>query len=486
ATDDYMALYNDTHSYLQTQFAYNEAFAAAILVYWARQDTPIFVSGYGLEDRSRTYRDFLENNQDYFMDEAANIGTTMTVVEYSGVRYLVRNLVDSSFQEYATLVLPLRWNYLEESGANIVWVTDVSLTIGNVVIPVLGEQAPLETYELTHHAEDFSFTMGVESTIDRLPFRLEATVEDDFLRQARLGFYGVVFITILVSGILFGVIVFSFYHNVSKPVGKLLRATDHLERGDLGYQIEMEPKNKEFYQLTNRFNAVSHKLVELFERNTMEQQALHDAQIKALQSQINPHFLNNTLELINWQARMSGEEKISQMIESLSVMLNAAMARDGTATVTMREEYSYIEAYLFIISQRFGARLKVDQSIEEEAWSAMVPRLILQPIVENAIEHGVARRTSGEIHLRIFVQNGMLYIDVSHDGAISPADRQAIDQLLSWDGQENMETGSARIGIRNVHLRLKILCGADSGLKIWEREEGVVSSCIRLPFNPAP
>ena len=121
--------------------------------------------------------------------------------------------------------------------------------------------------------------------------------------------------------------------------------------------------------------------------------------MKALQSQINPHFLNNTLEIINWEARMAGDDRVSAMIEALSTMMGAVLDRDGRNQIPLKEELSYVDAYLFIINERLGGGLQVEREIEEEAAKIPVPRLILQPIVENAVEHDITPNRGGKLTL---------------------------------------------------------------------------------------
>lgn len=106
----------------------------------------------------------------------------------------------------------------------------------------------------------------------------------------------------------------------------LIDANQRVQAGERGYVIPQEAPNTEFRQLYSHFNAMSTELKRQFERLYMEQQALQQAKIKALQSQINPHFLNNTLEIINWEARLADDERVCSMIEALSTMLDAAIA----------------------------------------------------------------------------------------------------------------------------------------------------------------
>ena len=114
------------------------------------------------------------------------------------------------------------------------------------------------------------------------------------------------------------------------------------------------------------FNTMSLKLKDQFEKIYVEEIALRDANIHALQSQINPHFLNNTLEIINWEARMDGNEQVSKMIEALSTMLGATLNREKRDQISLKEELEYVDAYLYIIECRFRDRFECTRTIEYE------------------------------------------------------------------------------------------------------------------------
>ncbi|MDR9830004.1 histidine kinase, partial [Vibrio sp. FNV 38] len=132
--------------------------------------------------------------------------------------------------------------------------------------------------------------------------------------------------------------IYYFYHNINRPIGSLVEASKHIEEGEYGYQIEEFHRNGEFERLINTFNHMSGSLEDSFNRIYAEEVAARDANMKALQAQINPHFLNNTLEIINWKARLSGNEDVSKMISSLSTMMNATMNRKNEAFITIEEE----------------------------------------------------------------------------------------------------------------------------------------------------
>ncbi len=200
----------------------------------------------------------------------------------------------------------------------------------------------------------------------------------------------------------------------------------------------------------------------------------------ALQSHINPHFMNNTLEIINWEARLSGNEKVSKMIGALSTMLDAAMDRRKRPQVRLSEEMGYVNSYLYITGERLGSRLKVEKELPEELMDCVVPRLILQPVIENAVEHGVAPNGSGTVRLRGYCDDAYLYLETINDGGMTEEDRARIERLLD----PNYNTGkepAGNLGIANVNQRLRILFGDPCGLTITEREDGKVVAKLTMP-----
>ena len=225
---------------------------------------------------------------------------------------------------------------------------------------------------------------------------------------------------------------------------------------------------------------MSLRLKNQFDKIYLEEIALRDAKIMALQSQINPHFLNNTLEIINWEARLNGNEKVSGMIEALSTMLGETMNRNERQFHSVAEEMAYADAYLYIISQRFGTKFHCTKEIDERLMSVQVPRLIIQPIVENAVEHGMDITRQGRIVIRLFErEDGYLCIEVEDNGRLTTEDRARINRLLSQDIQPSKEK-RVSLGIRNVDQRLKMIYGSDCGLFIYGGEEKNTVSTILL------
>ena len=271
-----------------------------------------------------------------------------------------------------------------------------------------------------------------------------------------------------------------FHKKVTLPLKELVNASNMVREGNLGIQIENEEDNEEFYQMKDSFNHMSSQLKNQFDKIYLEEIALRDARIMALQSQINPHFLNNTLEIINWEARLNGNYKVSGMIEALSTMLGETMNRKERQFHSIAEEMAYADAYLFIISQRFGAKFQCTKHIDERLLDIQVPRLIIQPIVENAVEHGMDITKQGRLEIRLYGrEDGYLCIEVEDNGHLSEEDRKKIDRLLSPDVELSKEK-RVSLGIRNVDQRLKMIYGSDCGLFIAGNDKGYTVSTILL------
>ena len=292
-------------------------------------------------------------------------------------------------------------------------------------------------------------------------------------------------ILILIPVLMYGV---KFLNKqVSIPVRRMIRASEAIEEGQLGTVVEGENMpNAEFSYLMDSFNRMSKQVKYLFDYAYDEKLARRDAKIMALQAQINPHFLNNTLEMMNWQARMSGDTTISKMIESLSTVLDYRMDRAGSRLINLAEELHCADAYFYIISMRFGKRLKVEWNVDDSLLQVKVPRLILQPILENAVVHGIEQVKNGVIEIQIYHDETKIYVKVLNSGKpMTGEDMEKINGILSGSpGSIKAEPGQhTSLGIRNVNERIKLIYGEQYGLCIAPSDDGKTESVITLPYE---
>lgn len=298
-------------------------------------------------------------------------------------------------------------------------------------------------------------------------------------------FYAIVFIMLVLFIPIFAYAVLFMRNHIQVPIHKILAASKKMEEGEMGVVVEGEMPNQEFEHLKESFDSMSLQVKSLFEYAYDEKLARKDAQIQALQAQINPHFLNNTLEMMNWQARMSGDVIVSKMIESLSTVLDYRMNRANVKEIHLAEELQCIDAYFYIMSMRFGQRLQIDKEIDDELLYINVPPLILQPIVENAIVHGVESVKNGTIHLKIFHDETKVYLQVRNTGKkMTEKDLERIHAILEGDESKIPKVPGRHIsiGIQNVNRRVKLVYGDEYGLTIVQGENDETVSTITVPY----
>jgi two-component system, LytTR family, sensor kinase len=198
---------------------------------------------------------------------------------------------------------------------------------------------------------------------------------------------------------------------------------------------------------------------------------LSKSQLAALRQQIEPHFMFNTLHSITGLVRDYKNDAAVSMIVGLSEFLRRALEDSHRSQVTLAEEVEYLQRYLEIQKVRFGERLQVSMDIPAELLRAQVPNLLLQPLVENAIKHGIAKRAAGGI-VRVTGANpnGKLCLSIYNDGPDLPTDERAA------------RTG---VGIGNLRTRLHILHGKESDLKLNHTATGAVEVVVTLPLKEA-
>ena len=272
---------------------------------------------------------------------------------------------------------------------------------------------------------------------------------------------------------------------IESPLQKLTNVAHRIMNGEFGTTVgSSNMPNEEFEGLAESFDAMSVQVKHLVDTVYLEQIATKDAQIQALQAQINPHFLNNTLEMMNWQARMNGDIEICKMIEALGTVLDSSMNRNNDRLVRLSDELHCGDSFLYIMSMRFGQRLHVEKSIQENLYQVRVPSLILQPLLENAIRHGIERVSQGTIWLNIYANVNDMYIDVINTGKhLEPEELKRIEDIIEGTYRlEKAEPGMhTSIGIYNVNKRIKLIYGAEYGLSVLQTEDDKFVSRIWIP-----
>ncbi|MCL6547651.1 MAG: sensor histidine kinase, partial [Alicyclobacillus sp.] len=218
------------------------------------------------------------------------------------------------------------------------------------------------------------------------------------------------------------------------------------------------------------------QIVRLFNQVEEEGRRKRQAELAALQAQINPHFLYNTLNGVRWLVLM-GEEpaRVGQVITSLVKLLQNTLGKDEEFH-PLAEEIELVKSYLTIQEMRYRDKFKVEYALDAEVMKAPIPRLILQPLVENAIFHGIEPgKRPGTIRIAACKDTGRLRIEVSDDGVGIPS------EILSnlFTGDQKPRKSFSGIGLRNVHERIQLLYGNEYGLRV-ESERGHGTRIIML------
>lgn len=277
----------------------------------------------------------------------------------------------------------------------------------------------------------------------------------------------------LVVGLL---IMLYFWRSLMTPLQKLVYFVRKYEPGNVvpetphrGRKDEVSVLIFTIYDMARRLNGLIHYKYHM----DLKQK---ESQLQILYQQINPHLLYNTLESIYWKSTMEGNTASAEMIKELSKLMKISLSR-GRELITLEEELEHAGAYIKLQQHRYDYLFHVSRNIPDELLSFIIPKITLQPLIENAIIHGVKHMgEDGEIIISATQDEEQIYIQIEDNG-YKPVDYEAIDKLLN-DEKHNPEFG---YGIRNIHQRIQLHFGPEYGLVYEERAEGGTSVIINLP-----
>jgi len=248
---------------------------------------------------------------------------------------------------------------------------------------------------------------------------------------------------------------FSFYF--TRPIMALVQGMRRVRGGD--FTVRVEPKHSdELGEMAVTFNQMVEDTNTLMENIREEHRLLREAEITALINQVNPHFLYNTLDNINMLARQNKDERIALLITELSKLLRITLS-GGSNVITLRDELARVSCYLNILQMRSGKAFEYQIKMDSQTADCRIPKLILQPLVENAYKHGLKYVEDGMILISTYVNEENLVLRVADNGAgMLPEDMEALMEKLS-DSDENTESGG--VGLRNIYQRLSLQYGRD-------------------------
>lgn len=266
-------------------------------------------------------------------------------------------------------------------------------------------------------------------------------------------------------------------YTLTKPINRLSEAMKKVQEGDFSVRIMNRNHKDEIGKLTDSFNFMTDKIEVLIREVYQEKIAQKNAEMEALQAQINPHFLYNTLDSVNWMLIDKGDFEISEVIVSLGDLMKYCVDKHNSM-VPLEMEIQYVLSYLKIQKNRLEDKLNYEIQVADDVRHWMVPKLILQPIVENSILHGIDQaKAAGQVLITAKEYEGVLSITVKDNGTgMTPEELRHLCDTL-----EDENDRSSSIGLRNVERRIRLHYGEEYKLFIESTIGRGTRVVVRIP-----
>lgn len=335
-------------------------------------------------------------------------------------------------------------------------------------------------YEVTQNGQSY---LVVQTTSDKTHFRVTLITQlDELQRQRQL----ITNTTVLLgAGTILLCCAFSFFlsRNLGQPIWQLMETVDKIAAGHFEQKIILR-NDDEIGALGASITRMAQQIENLMQERVQAEQDIRQAEIKLLQSQINPHFLHNTLNSIKWMATMQGADGIREMVSSLGRLLRAVMG-NVNEKITIGQELALLDDYIHIQKIRYRGKITFRQQIINTdqlpaVEDCLIPKFTLQPLVENAVFHGIEpKEGSGNIVVSMERKNHCLEISVWDDGV--GIDSKKLQSLLNPVSDEENNGINAGIGLRNIQDRLQLIYGEEYGLRIESVENSFTKVIITIP-----
>lgn len=287
-------------------------------------------------------------------------------------------------------------------------------------------------------------------------------------------------------GLLLGMIlVYVLAKSALRKLGEIRKSMEEVAKGNFDYRIEVTDGD-DISQLALAFNDMSQRIsqlmAELVEKERMRSNAelqVLEYKYRALETQIRPHFIYNALEVISSMAKIKGETEMVDIVQTISRYFRSITQSTTNQFITVQQEFDRLQDYTRIYQFMHGEHLKTVFSAREVARNAMIPTMILQPVVENALKYGLrSQEEDSEIRIHAYARDGKLFITVRDNG--KGLTQEQIEKLESG---ETIGSGhSSGIGMANVRQRLKLIYGDGSSISFRNRTSGGVKVTIEIPF----
>lgn len=368
--------------------------------------------------------------------------------------------------------------------------------VNDVVIASNGEQGdelpeftelPMPTDEQAIIVDDKSDQLIVAAKTSLADWTIYGlTPKSDFnaeINQTRLYLIVVVLVLIVLSTVLASIV----SRTIASPLKLLIREMKKVELGNFSGSVNVDSFD-EINSLVSSFNRMVHRMDELIERIKVSSVSEKNAQLQALQSQVNPHFLYNTLDMIYWMLDEKGNEKLSRVILALSQMFRYSSNWEEASQTTLGQELEQIRHYLTIIESRLEGRVQTKIEVDEEWLEVVLPKVTIQPIIENAVKYGLEPMLGSPSKLLVSAtqHHRELQIRITDNGM--GMDEEILSQVrasLQMDPNSVLEPINRPrrgIGLHNVHARINMMFGGAYGVCIESKEGEGTTVIVVLPI----
>ncbi|MEF3302110.1 cache domain-containing sensor histidine kinase [Paenibacillus sp. GYB003] len=275
----------------------------------------------------------------------------------------------------------------------------------------------------------------------------------------------VIMITVMLCILLAVAMAYLLSVQFAAPIRRLIRAMNAMKVGRWNVRIVNDYRN-EFGHLNDHFNEMAERIEMLIEQVTEQNRRKREAEIQVLQEQINPHFLYNTLDMMNWHAIESGDRDMSRMLALLGKMLRIGLS-SGASFISVRKEMEHLQCYVELQTIRFKQTIRFVIQVPDSMKRYYIPKLIVQPFVENSLIHGLHGRARGAVRITGWEDEASIHFRIEDNGQGMKTDNPA-------PGKENN-------GIRNVHERIQLYFGEGYGVRLFSKPGEGTRVTLDLP-----
>jgi len=398
------------------------------------------------------------------LPQASSPGVLLVDMRFTRIQELSRSLMNSP--EAYSFILDREGNYVFHPTLQLIY-SGIKSEPLDQIRPLLLNFSPSNRDHLSLDGRNYLLAQSSKSGWTMVSVTSQEEIMAEW-QTAQVIFAAIGLVVFLVIGLISNLMA----QSITRPVHQLQTIMRSVETGEFKRAGKIKGSD-EIQELAKEYDLMVTRISELVAANSREQELKRKSDLKALQAQINPHFLYNTLDSIIWMGEMGNNQELVTMTSALAKLFRISISK-GKEIIPLDHEIDHVVSYLTIQQMRYKDTFSFYLDIPPELTSCNILKITLQPLVENAIYHGVRDlKGNGYIHIRAFIQDDQLILEVKDNGqGMSPEELQTLGENLNHTFEEELEEAmyggshATGTGVRNVHQRLRLYFGPEYGLKI--------------------